>query len=83
VFQTNYERVQEIDLFSYVLLVQSLPFLAAVVLAIFESSRINDFALWASLEAKLVDILPSELLPRRNRVTDAAAAPEKRMEAAP
>jgi exo-beta-1,3-glucanase (GH17 family)/cellulose synthase/poly-beta-1,6-N-acetylglucosamine synthase-like glycosyltransferase len=83
VFQTNYERVQEINLFSYVLLVQSLPFLAAVVLAAFESSRINDFALWASLETKLVELLPSELLPRRNRVTDAAAAPEKRMEAAP
>jgi exo-beta-1,3-glucanase (GH17 family)/cellulose synthase/poly-beta-1,6-N-acetylglucosamine synthase-like glycosyltransferase len=83
VFQTNYERVQEINLFSYVLLVQSLPFLAAVVLAAFESSRANDFALWAALEAKLVDILPSELLPRRNRVTEAAAAPEKQMEAAP
>ena len=83
VFQTNYERVQEINLFGYVLLVQSLPFVAAVVLAAFESSRANDFALWASLEAKLVDVLPSELLPRRDRVTDAAAAPEKRMEAAP
>jgi exo-beta-1,3-glucanase (GH17 family)/cellulose synthase/poly-beta-1,6-N-acetylglucosamine synthase-like glycosyltransferase len=83
VFQTNYERVQEINLFGYVLLVQSLPFLAAVVLAAFESSRVNDFALWASLEAKLVDILPSELLPRRNRVNEAASAPEKQMEAAP
>jgi hypothetical protein len=82
-FHTNYERVQEINLFGYVLLVQSLPFLAAVALAAFESSRINDFALWASLEAKFVELLPSELLPRRNRVTDAAAAPEKRMEAAP
>ena len=56
VFQTNYERVQEINLFGYVLLVQSLPFVAAVVLAAFESSRANDFALWASLEAKLVDV---------------------------
>jgi hypothetical protein len=83
VFQTNYERVQEINLFGYVLVVQSLPFLAAVVLAAFESSRINDFVLWASLEAKLVELLPGELLPRRNRVTEAAAAPEKQMEAAP
>ena len=83
VFQTNYERVQEINLFGYVLLVQSLPFLAAVVLAAFEGSRINDFALWAALEAKLVELLPSELLPRRNRVTETAAAPEKQMEAAP
>jgi cellulose synthase/poly-beta-1,6-N-acetylglucosamine synthase-like glycosyltransferase len=83
VFQTNYERVQEINLFGYVLLVQSLPFVAAVTLAAFENSRINDFVLWASIEAKLVELLPSELLPRRNRVTEAAAAPEERMEAAP
>jgi exo-beta-1,3-glucanase (GH17 family)/cellulose synthase/poly-beta-1,6-N-acetylglucosamine synthase-like glycosyltransferase len=83
VFQTNYERVQEINLFGYVLLVQSLPFVAAVTLAAFENSRINDFVLWAAIEAKLVELLPSELLPRRNRVTEAAAAPEKQMEAAP
>jgi hypothetical protein len=63
--------------------VQSLPFVAAVTLATFENSRINDFVLWASIEAKLVELLPSELLPRRNRVTEAAAAPEKQMEAAP
>jgi exo-beta-1,3-glucanase (GH17 family)/cellulose synthase/poly-beta-1,6-N-acetylglucosamine synthase-like glycosyltransferase len=82
VFQTNYERVVEINLFSYVLAVQSLPFLAAVVLAAFESSRVNDFVLWKSLEAKLVELLPGELLPRRNPVAE-ASAPEKRMEAAP
>ena len=83
VFQTNYERVQEINLFGYVLLVQSLPFLAAVALAAFENSRINDFALWKAIETKVVELLPRELLPRRDRVTEAAAAPEKRMEAAP
>ena len=82
-FQTNYERVQEINLFGYVLLVQSLPFVAAVSLAAFENSRINDFALWTAIEAKAVELLPRELLPRRNRITEAAAAPEKRMEAAP
>jgi hypothetical protein len=83
VFQTNYERVQEINLFGYVLLVQSLPFLAAVALAAFENSRINDFVLWKTVETKVVELLPRELLPRRNRVTEAAAAPEKQMEAAP
>jgi exo-beta-1,3-glucanase (GH17 family)/cellulose synthase/poly-beta-1,6-N-acetylglucosamine synthase-like glycosyltransferase len=83
VFQTNYERVLEINLFSYVLVVQSLPFLAATGLAAFESSRINDFVLWKTLETRLVELLPRELLPRRNRITEAAAAPEKRMEAAP
>jgi exo-beta-1,3-glucanase (GH17 family)/cellulose synthase/poly-beta-1,6-N-acetylglucosamine synthase-like glycosyltransferase len=81
VFQTNFEQVREINLFGYVLLVQSLPFLAAVALAAFESSRINDFVLWKALETRVVEMLPRELLPRRARVTE-AAAPDK-MEAAP
>jgi cellulose synthase/poly-beta-1,6-N-acetylglucosamine synthase-like glycosyltransferase/exo-beta-1,3-glucanase (GH17 family) len=83
VFQTNYERVVEINLFGYVLLVQSLPFVAAVALAAFENSRINDFVLWKAIETKVVELLPRELLPRRNRITPASAAPEKQMEAAP
>jgi cellulose synthase/poly-beta-1,6-N-acetylglucosamine synthase-like glycosyltransferase len=53
VFVTNYERVREINLFGWVLLVQSVPFLAAAVLAVFENSRFNSFAYWHSLEAVL------------------------------
>ena len=83
VFQTNHERVREINLFGYVLLVQSLPFLAAVALAAFENSRINDFVLWNAIESKIVELLPRELQPRRDGVAEASAAPEKRMEAAP
>jgi cellulose synthase/poly-beta-1,6-N-acetylglucosamine synthase-like glycosyltransferase len=83
VFQRNHEQVQEINLFGCVLLVQSLPFLAAVALAAFENSRINDFVLWNAIETKVVQLLPRELLPRRNRIAEASAAPEKRMEAAP
>jgi hypothetical protein len=83
VFQTNYARVQEINLFGYVLLVQSLPFVAAVALAAFENSRINDFVLWKAIETKVAELLPRELQPRRNRITQASAAPEKQMEAAP
>jgi len=82
VFQTNFERVREINLFGYVLLVQSIPFLAAVALAAFENSRLNDFVLWRNLEARLVEMLPRELLPRRTEITPAAAAPDKRMEVA-
>jgi cellulose synthase/poly-beta-1,6-N-acetylglucosamine synthase-like glycosyltransferase/exo-beta-1,3-glucanase (GH17 family) len=82
VFQRNFERVREINLFGYVLLVQSIPFLAAVALAGFENSRLNDFVLWRSIEARLVEMLPRELLPRRTEVSQTAAAPEKRMEIA-
>jgi len=66
VFATNGERVREINLFGCVLLVQSLPFLAAAALAAFESSRLNDFALWRSLEARLADIMAQVALIRRN-----------------
>jgi hypothetical protein len=50
---TNYERVREIDLFALVLVVQSLPFLAAVALAVLEGTRANDFGFWRGLEARL------------------------------
>jgi exo-beta-1,3-glucanase (GH17 family)/cellulose synthase/poly-beta-1,6-N-acetylglucosamine synthase-like glycosyltransferase len=46
VHKTNYERVVEIELLAIVLVVQSLPFIAAFLLAGLEASRINDFAVW-------------------------------------
>jgi exo-beta-1,3-glucanase (GH17 family)/cellulose synthase/poly-beta-1,6-N-acetylglucosamine synthase-like glycosyltransferase len=80
VFETNYEHVWEIGLFGFVLLVQSVPFLAAVALAAFENSRMNDFALWRQIEARLMEALP---LARREPLNGAAAAaPEKRVEIA-
>ncbi|KQZ01103.1 glycosyl transferase family 2 [Pseudolabrys sp. Root1462] len=42
--ETNYKEVREIYIFAFVLLVQALPFAAAVVIALWERSRINDFA---------------------------------------
>jgi hypothetical protein len=64
---TNWERVREIDLFAVALLVQSLPFLASVTLAMLEGSRANDFAFWQGLEARL-----GELLSRRPAAKTAA-----------
>jgi exo-beta-1,3-glucanase (GH17 family)/cellulose synthase/poly-beta-1,6-N-acetylglucosamine synthase-like glycosyltransferase len=83
VFTTNWERVREINLFGCILVVQSLPFLAAAALAAFENSRFNDFALLHSLEARLVDAMSQVVPIRRNPIRQTAAAPEKRMEAAP
>ena len=37
----------------------------------------NDFAPWRSLEARLLEVLPREFLPRRDEIETAAAAPEK------
>jgi exo-beta-1,3-glucanase (GH17 family)/cellulose synthase/poly-beta-1,6-N-acetylglucosamine synthase-like glycosyltransferase len=46
---TNEQRVHEISIFSAVLLVQSLPFLAAVGLALIERSPLNEFVTWRRL----------------------------------
>jgi hypothetical protein len=56
---TNEQRVHEISIFSAVLLVQSLPFLAAVGLALLERSPFNAFASWRRLAS-----LPAYRRPR-------------------
>jgi len=38
--------------------VQSLPFLAAVALALIEGTRFNSLVYWRGIEAKAVDLLP-------------------------
>jgi glucan 1,3-beta-glucosidase len=81
VFAKNEFGGREINLFGCVLMVQSIPFLAAVALAAFETSGINDFVVWRNLETRLLEALP--LLPRRNPINQAAAVtPEKRVEVA-
>ena len=45
-------------LVALVLVVQSLPFLAAVAIAALEASRFNEFAYWRSVEAKVAAQLP-------------------------
>jgi cellulose synthase/poly-beta-1,6-N-acetylglucosamine synthase-like glycosyltransferase len=57
-YWTNWERVQEINLFATVLLVQSLPFIAATGLAALETSRLNDFAFWTSLRTRAIALIP-------------------------
>jgi hypothetical protein len=82
VFTHNSDQVREINLFGFVLLVQSLPFLAAVGLAAFENSPLNDFALRRNIEARVAEVLSRSLRARRSPISQAAAAPEKRMEVA-
>jgi hypothetical protein len=59
---TNYKQVREINIFALVLLVQSLPFIAAVALALIEGTRFNTFGFWRGIGAKLgaraTDLLP-------------------------
>ncbi len=57
---TNHEQIREIYIFAVVLVLQSLPFLSAVAIALLDGSQLNDFAYWRRLETRV-----SELLPRR------------------
>ena len=74
---TNFERIREIYLFAGVLVLQSLPFLAAAAIASLEGARVNDFAFWRGIEARF-----GEMLPRRNAMKASAPA-ENRIETTP
>jgi exo-beta-1,3-glucanase (GH17 family)/cellulose synthase/poly-beta-1,6-N-acetylglucosamine synthase-like glycosyltransferase len=67
-YATNWEQVREINLFAVALIVQSLPFVASVSLALLECSRANDFAFWQGLEARL-----GQALTRRRAISHAPA----------
>ena len=58
VVMTNYKEIHEVNIFALVLVVQSLPFLAAVAIAALEGSRFNEFAYWRRVEAKVAETLP-------------------------
>ena len=55
---TNYKQIPELNIFAAVLVVQSLPFIAAVAIAALEGSRFNEFAYWRGVEAKVAETLP-------------------------
>jgi exo-beta-1,3-glucanase (GH17 family)/cellulose synthase/poly-beta-1,6-N-acetylglucosamine synthase-like glycosyltransferase len=75
---TNYKQVHEINIFAVVLVVQSLPFLAAVAIAVVEGTRFNSFAFWHGIEARAL-----ELLPRSKSIAEPPKLPaENRVEAA-
>ena len=67
---TNYKQVRELNIFAAVLVIQSLPFLSAVFVALLEGSHFNEFGYWRRVEAKV-----AETLPRPTPVTAAAEAP--------
>ncbi len=55
----NDAQVRENNVFAAVLVLQSLPFLAAAGIAMFEGSQLNDFVYWRMLEARLARVLPA------------------------
>jgi exo-beta-1,3-glucanase (GH17 family) len=73
---TNYKQVHEINIFAAVLVVQSLPFLAAVALAGIEGSRFNSFAFWRGVEAKIAAKV-AVILPQSQKVMTKVIEPTK------
>ena len=64
VVTNGYKQVREIYIFAGVLVLQSLPFLAAVAIALLENSRTNSFAFWrnsAVRTAELIGLRPVRL----------------------
>jgi hypothetical protein len=55
---TNKVDVREINIFAGVLVLQSLPFLSAALLAAIEGTRFNEHAYWTSLVTRAVEVLP-------------------------
>jgi len=51
------KQIREIYIFAFVLVLQSLPFLAAVAIAILESSRINSFEFWRSTSIRTAELI--------------------------
>jgi exo-beta-1,3-glucanase (GH17 family)/cellulose synthase/poly-beta-1,6-N-acetylglucosamine synthase-like glycosyltransferase len=72
---TNNRQVREINIFAVVLVVQSLPFLAAVAMSLLEGSRVNSFAYWQALEARFARY--ADFLPRSKVISNVMSEPQK------
>ena len=53
----SFKEVREIYIFAGVLVLQSLPFLAAVAIAILENSRINSFEFWRNTGIRTAELI--------------------------
>src|SRR5215216_1140386 len=51
------KQVREIYVFAAVLVLQSLPFLAAVAIALLENSRVNSFAFWRNSAVRTAELI--------------------------
>ena len=54
---TNTKQIREIYIFSAVLVLESLPFLSAVAIAILESSRANSFQFWRNAGVRTAELI--------------------------
>jgi exo-beta-1,3-glucanase (GH17 family)/cellulose synthase/poly-beta-1,6-N-acetylglucosamine synthase-like glycosyltransferase len=57
VVTNSFKEVREIYIFAAVLVLESLPFLSAVAIAILESSRLNSFAFWRDTGIRTAELI--------------------------
>jgi exo-beta-1,3-glucanase (GH17 family)/cellulose synthase/poly-beta-1,6-N-acetylglucosamine synthase-like glycosyltransferase len=57
VVTNNAKQIREIYIFAGVLVLESLPFLSAVAIAILESSRINSFSFWRNTGVRTAELI--------------------------
>jgi exo-beta-1,3-glucanase (GH17 family)/cellulose synthase/poly-beta-1,6-N-acetylglucosamine synthase-like glycosyltransferase len=57
VASNSFKQIHEIYVFAAVLVLESLPFLSAVAIAILESSRINSFAFWRNTGVRTAELI--------------------------
>ena len=57
IFANNDKQVTEIYIFAGVLVLQSLPFLSAVAIAILENSRANQFSWWKNTTIRTAELI--------------------------
>jgi exo-beta-1,3-glucanase (GH17 family)/cellulose synthase/poly-beta-1,6-N-acetylglucosamine synthase-like glycosyltransferase len=57
VVTNNFKEVREIYVFAAVLVLESLPFLSAVAIAILENSRLNAFAFWRNTGIRTAELI--------------------------
>ena len=57
VVTNNFKEIREIYIFAAVLVLESLPFLSAVAIAILESSRINSFTFWRDTGIRTAELI--------------------------
>jgi exo-beta-1,3-glucanase (GH17 family)/cellulose synthase/poly-beta-1,6-N-acetylglucosamine synthase-like glycosyltransferase len=57
VVTNNFKQVREIYVFAAVLVLESLPFLSAVAIAILENSRLNSFTFWRNAGIRTAELI--------------------------
>ncbi len=57
VASNSFRQIREIYVFAAVLVLESLPFISAVAIAILESSRINSFSFWSNTGVRTAELI--------------------------